>query len=257
MQPFWINTSGNDIIRRFIEMSDRNTRDEIESLLSGSEVEKKVNLDLTYRDMDLSIDNLWSVLFVTGYLTIKEKPKNGIYKLSIPNYELREVFVSKIREWFSEEVVNENGLSDEISKALVIGDQYKVESLLNELLSKTISVLDTNSRKTKKENFYHGLLLGVFAGRKNWLCKSNAESGDGFSDIVIYTENPNQGILIEVKYSESPLSLASDAEKAIKQIKEKNYLDRFRSEGIEDILSYGIAFNKKRCRVRIETIENN
>ncbi len=252
MQPFWINTSGNDIIRRFINKSDRNTRDEIEKLLAGEVVEKRINMELTYRDIDRSIDNLWSVLFVTGYLTVKEKPKNGIYKLSIPNKELRGVFVSEIKEWFSEEVINEDGLSFELTQALMEGKQDRVESLLNALLSKTISVLDTNGRRWKKENFYHGTLLGIIAGRRNWLCKSNSESGDGFSDIVVYTDNHNQGIVIEVKYSDSPLNLGADAEQAINQIEEKNYRARFLSEGIEDILSYGIAFNKKRCKVLLK-----
>lgn len=257
MQPFWINTSGNDIIRRFINKSDRNTRDEIEKLLSGEVVEKRINMELTYRDIDRSIDNLWSVLFVTGYLTVKEKPKNGIYKLSIPNKELRGVFVSEIKEWFSEEVINEDGLSFELTQALMEGKQDRVESLLNDLLSKTISVLDTNGRRGKKENFYHGILLGIIAGRRNWLCKSNSESGDGFSDIVVYTDNHNQGIVIEVKYSDSPLNLGADAEQAINQIEEKNYRARFLSEGIEDILSYGIAFNKKRCKVLLKEMKKD
>ncbi len=252
LQPFWINTSGNDIVRRFIDKADRKTRDEIESLMAGESVEKRICMELTYRDMESSIDNLWSIMFVTGYLTIDGKPENGRFRLRIPNREIREVFASQISTWFSESLIDEDNLASDIAAALKDGNAEQVETLLNSLLSRTISILDTNAPHGRKESFYHGMLLGLFAGRSTWLCRSNTESGDGFADLMIYTDDPDQGIVIEVKYSDSLKDMERYAERAINQAEERNYPERFRQEGISDILVYGIAFFRKRCRVAVK-----
>ena len=209
---FWINSSGNDMVKRFVDKADQTTRDEIEKLVAGGFVEKQLRLDLTYDEIDNTIDNLWSVLFTTGYLTKIGEVKvpdseSYAYKLVIPNKEVREVFILQIQEWF---------------KAVV----------------------------AMKENFYHGLLLGLLRGSNpDWLIKSNRESGDGFSDILIEPEDPDAGIVIEVKYAKEMKELDAACETAMAQIKNKRYDEALRDEGRCDILAYGIAFCRKRCRV--------
>ena len=252
LQPFWINTSGNDIVRRFINNSDRNTRNDIERLIHGEAVEKKINMELTYRDIDSNIDNLWSVLFITGYLTSRKRFKDGFFSLQIPNHEIREIFKNEIIRWFEESVLAQKNNLRDLCSALKKGKAETVEKILNELLSNSISILDTKASKGKKENFYHGFLIGLLSSKENWLVRSNRETGDGFADIIIYSDDPDIGILIEVKYSDTPLCMESDAKRALSQIESKRYEELFVSEGINNIRSYGISFSKKRCRVLIK-----
>ena len=252
---FWINSSGNDMVKRFVDKADQTTRDEIEKLVAGGFVEKQLRLDLTYDEIDNKIDNLWSVLFTTGYLTKIGEVKlpdseSYAYKLVIPNKEVREVFILQIQEWFKAVVANENDTMKLLSKAILDKDEKQIARQLNIVMSRMISILDTKAPDDMKENFYHGLLLGLLRGSNpDWLIKSNRESGDGFSDILIMPEDPDAGIVIEVKYAKEMKELDAACEAAITQIKDKRYDETLRDEGRCDILAYGIAFCRKRCRV--------
>ncbi len=248
-EAFWINTSGNDLVKRFIEKADKTTQNEIERLIGGEAIEKAIRLDLTYNELDTNIDNLWSVLFTTGYLTQRGRAVNGIYQLVIPNREVREVFVLQIQAWFKERVAEDKKPMGEFCQAFRKGEAETIQKQLNVILNRMISVLDTKAPADKKENFYHGLLLGLLRSEENWLIMSNAESGDGFSDILIEPEDPDVGIVIEVKYASSIAGLEKASEEALAQIKERRYDERLRNDGRTEILTYGIAFNRKRCKV--------
>ena len=252
---FWINSSGNDMVKRFVDKADQTTRDEIEKLVAGGFVEKQLRLDLTYDEIDNTIDNLWSVLFTTGYLTKIGEVKvpdseSYAYKLVIPNKEVREVFILQIQEWFKAVVANDDDTMKLLSRAILDKDEKQIARQLNIVMSRMISILDTEAPDAMKENFYHGLLLGLLRGSNpDWLIKSNRESGDGFSDILIEPEDPDAGIVIEVKYAKEMKELDAACEAAMAQIKNKRYDEALRDEGRCDILAYGIAFCRKRCRV--------
>ena len=256
-EAFWINTSGNDLVKRFIDKADKTTQNEIERLIAGEAIEKKVRLDLTYHELDSSIDNLWSVLFTTGYLTKTGRAINGVYKLVIPNREVREVFILQIQEWFRERMADDEKPMREFCRAFLKGEPERIEKRLNIILNRMISVLDAKAPDDKKENFYHGLLLGLLRSEINWLILSNAESGDGFSDILIEPEDPDAGIVIEVKYASSVAGLEKACEEALRQIREKRYDERLRNDGRADVLTYGIAFCRKRCKVVCERVYVN
>ena len=259
---FWINSSGNDMVKRFVDKADQTTRDEIEKLVAGGFVEKQLRLDLTYDEIDNTIDNLWSVLFTTGYLTQIGEAKvpdseSYAYKLVIPNKEVREVFILQIQEWFKAVVANDDDTMKLLSKAILDKDEKQIARQLNIVMSRMISILDTKAPDAMKENFYHGLLLGLLRGSNpDWLIKSNRESGDGFSDILIEPEDPDAGIVIEVKYAKEMKDLDAACEAAMAQIKNKRYDEALRDEDRCDILAYGIAFCRKRCRVVGESLEN-
>ena len=252
---FWINSSGNDMVKRFVDKADQTTRDEIEKLVAGGIVEKRLRLDLTYDEIDSTIDNLWSVLFTTGYLTKIGEVKmpyseSYAYKLVIPNKEVREVFILQIQEWFKSVVTNDNDNMKLLSKAILDKDEQRIQRQLNIVMGRMISVLDTKASDNMKENFYHGLLLGILReSNPDWLIKSNRESGDGFSDILIRPEDPDDGIVIEVKYAKEIKGLDVACEAAMTQIKDKRYYEALRDEGRCNILAYGIAFSRKRCKV--------
>ena len=252
---FWINSSGNDMVKRFVDKADQTTRDEIEKLVAGGFVEKQLRLDLTYDEIDNTIDNLWSVLFTTGYLTKIGEVKvpdseSYAYKLVIPNKEVREVFILQIQEWFKAVVAKDYDTMKLLSRAILDKDEKQIARQLNIVMSRMISILDTKAPDAMKENFYHGLLLGLLRGSNpDWLIKSNRESGDGFSDILIMPEDPDAGIVIEVKYAKEMKELDAACEAAMAQIKDKRYDEALRDEGRCDILAYGIAFCRKRCRV--------
>ena len=259
---FWINSSGNDMVKRFVDKADQTTRDEIEKLVAGGFVEKQLRLDLTYDEIDNTIDNLWSVLFTTGYLTTAGEVRlpdseSYAYKLVIPNKEVREVFVLQIQEWFKAVVAKDDDTMKLLSRAILDKDEKQIARQLNIVMSRMISILDTKASDDRKENFYHGLLLGLLRGSNpGWLIKSNRESGDGFSDILIKPEDPDAGIVIEVKYAKEMKNLDAACEAAMTQIKEKRYDEALRDEGRCNILAYGIAFCRKRCRVVGEKIND-
>ena len=254
-QAFWINTSGNDLVRDFVDEADATTQDEIERLVAGETIEKKVRLELTYPEVRESIDNLWSVLFTTGYLTYTEQTEDGSYKLRIPNREVREVFVLQIQEWFKKSMAKDRQPTQAFCRALLEGDAENASNELNAIMSGMISVLDTKARDAQKENFYHGLLLGLLRSIADWKILSNAEAGEGFSDIIIEPRrNLNMGIVIEIKYAPTFRALDEACAKAMEQIKARRYGERLREDGREDILAYGIAFNKKRCKAVCERL---
>ena len=259
-QTYWINSSGNSLVRRLINRADSSTKDEIERLIAGEAIEKVIRLDLTYDEIENSIDNIWSVLFTTGYLTKIGEVKlpdseSYAYRLVIPNKEVREVFVLQIQEWFKAVVANDNDTMKLLSKAILDKDEAILARQLNIVMGRMISILDTKAPDDMKENFYHGLLLGLLRGSNpDWLIKSNRESGDGFSDILIKPENPDLGIVIEVKYAKEFKGLDAACDAAMAQIKQKRYDETLRDEGRCDILAYGIAFCRKRCKVAGEKL---
>ena len=259
-QTYWINSSGNSLVRRLINRADSSTKDEIERLIAGEAIEKVIRQDLTYDEIENSIDNIWSVLFTTGYLTKIGEVKlpdseSYAYMLVIPNKEVREVFVLQIQEWFKAVVANDNDTMKLLSKAILDKDEAILARQLNIVMGRMISILDTKAPDDMKENFYHGLLLGLLRGSNpDWLIKSNCESGDGYSDILIKPENPDLGIVIEVKYAKEFKGLDAACDAAMAQIKQKRYDETLRDEGRCDILAYGIAFCRKRCRVAGERL---
>ena len=259
-QTYWINSSGNSLVRRLINRADSSTKDEIERLIAGEAIEKVIRQDLTYDEIENSIDNIWSVLFTTGYLTKIGEVKlpdseSYAYMLVIPNKEVREVFVLQIQEWFKAVVANDNDTMKLLSKAILDKDEAILARQLNIVMWRMISILDTKAPDDMKENFYHGLLLGLLRGSNpDWLIKSNRESGDGFSDILIKPENPDLGIVIEVKYAKEFKGLDAACDAAMAQIKQKRYDETLRDEGRCDILAYGIAFCRKRCKVAGEKL---
>ena len=253
-QAFWINTSGNGLVKRFVDKADKTTRDEIEQLIAGNPIEKRIRLELTYDEIDNSIDNLWSVLFTTGYLTQVGKAVDGVYRLVIPNKEVREVFVFQIQEWFRQTIVEDAKPMQELCRAFLDGDAEKIQKHLTQILGRMISILDTKARDEQKENFYHGLLLGLLRSERDWLIRSNVESGDGFCDILIEPEDPDSGMVIELKYTATFRELDSACEKAMQQIRDRRYDEALRNDGRENILAYGIAFCKKRCKVVCEKL---
>ena len=251
-QPYWINTSGNDLVKRFIDKADKTTRDEIERLMTGGTIEKEIRMELTYEEIDRSIDNLWSVLFTTGYLTLEGEPEYGICRLRIPNEEVREVFRYQIRELFRENVMKNTAELEIFWRAFSDGEGKVIEEQLNRLLGNSISVFDTRGDRRERENSYHTFLLGMLVGNAAWGVKSNRETGEGFADLLVETENPDAGIIIELKSVDRLSELDEACRQAIAQIHERRYDRTMRDEGRDDILAYGIAFYKKRCRVQVQ-----
>ena len=253
-QNYWINTSSNDIVRRFVSKANTTTRDEIEVLIDGGSVKKRIRQELTYRDLDSNIDNLWSILFTTGYLTQRGFDSNDLTELVIPNREIRWIFVQQIREWFQEESVKDRKKLESFCRAFQENDTKAIEKGFNEYLWNTISIRDTSVRKEMKENFYHGILLGLLAYMDGWLVKSNTESGEGYSDISIEIRQREIGIVIELKYAENGTFDAS-CQEALRQIHERKYETALIENGLHTIYRYGIACYKKRCKVVSECFE--
>ena len=249
-QNYWINTSSNEVVRRFIRESDNSgtIRREIEGLVAGECIIKELHQELTYEDMYQTIDNIWSVLFTTGYLTQRGRSEGNIFRLAIPNREIRNIFTTQIMQLFRENVKKDGELLNRFCEALENGNTESAEKCFGEYLRKTISIRDTSVRKEMKENFYHGVLLGILGIKENWIVRSNRESGEGYSDILIETDDTAMGIVIEMKYAEDG-NLQKAAEKALKQIESKQYEEALYDEGIEQILRYGIACYKKRCKI--------
>ena len=253
-KSYWINSSGNDLVKRFIDKADMTTRDEIEELIAGYAVEKRIRMDLTYDEIDNTIDNVWSVLFTTGYLTQEGREMDGIYRLIIPNKEVREVFVLQISEWFNRVVANDRASTEKINRGFLEGKTEDIQQELTHFLGESISVLDTKARNEEKEIFYHGILIGILKNNVNWAVRSNRESGDGYADILIKPKNPDTGIVIELKYARSFKELDQACERALEQIKDRRYDEALREDGRNEVLAYGIAFWKKRCKVVVDKI---
>jgi len=249
-QDYWSNSSGNAIVRRLIDKADVQTKDEIERLIVGECIEKELSQELTYDELDKNIGNLWSVLFTTGYLTKQGRTADGKIRLAIPNKEIKNLFIKKIREWFRDTSANDGKRLEEFCNAFLEKNTEKIEQLFGEYLWNTISIRDTAVAKEKKENFYHGILLGLLGYKANWLIKSNAESGTSYSDILVEVPNNRTGIVIELKYAGNGDLDAACAE-ALKQMEEKSYVDKLKQDGMRNFIKYGIACFKKDCRVVI------
>ena len=250
---YWINSSDNEIVHRFVQHSDdASVAEDIEELINGEPVEKTIRQDLTYPELYSSIDNIWSVLFTTGYLTQKERLGADRFRLVIPNQEIRYIFTTQISEMFRENVKKDSKTLDCFCNALECGDATEVENCYNEYLSRTISIRDTGSHRNMKENFYHGVLLGILGCRGgDWIVSSNLETGDGYCDITVRTRDCRVAILIEVKYAEGG-NLDAACQKALEQISERHYGESLKSD-YKRVLKYGLACYKKQCRVMVQT----
>lgn len=248
---YWANTSGNSVISHFIDSvgkPQKLTRMELEQLVNGGIVQKEINFELTYKELYSSIDNLWSTLFMTGYLTQRGEPSGNRYNLVIPNREIRNIITNHILKMFKENVKDDGKTVSDLCDALLNKNPEKVELIFTEYMKKTISIRDTFARKPTKENFYHGLLLGILGFKENWSVMSNRESGDGFGDILIRIEDEDVGIVIEVKYADDE-NLQGECEKALQQIIDIRYTEALEQEGIHTIIKYGIACYRKKCKV--------
>ena len=247
-EAYWINTSGNDLVKRFVDKANRTTRNEIEQLIAGNAIEKTLRLDLTYDEIDNSIENLWSVLFTTGYLTQTGMTEDGAYRLVIPNREICEVFKLQIQEWFKKSIFSNTEQLTAFWKAFEEGNTDGVEMYLNRIMSNSISVFDIKTGEGKKEISYHNLLVGILTGNADWLVKSNVEAGEGFADIIVETEDPNAGIVVELKYTKDYDEMEQACRAALDQINDRRYQEYLLNDGRKDITLYGIAFCKKRCK---------
>ena len=246
-ENYWANTSGNDLVRRFIEKANKNTKAEIEQLVNGGTIIKNIKKELTYREIDDSIENVWSVLFATGYLTQRGRSSGKQLRLTIPNKEIRELFIDLVKDWFKETSRADLSKIEKFCKAFPDGDAVLIEEMLRDYLWDSISVRDTAVRRNQKENFYHGMLLGLLQSQGNWLIQSNAELGEGYSDISICTSNRTE-IVIELKYADDG-NLEKGCREALKQIEERKYAIGLQRKGMKNIIKYGIAFCEKECMV--------
>ena len=246
-ENYWANTSGNDIVRRLLKRADQTTKNEVEQLLNNKYIVKSVRQELTYRDIDSSINNIWSVLYSTGYLTQCGRLPGKQLKLIIPNKEVHELFTDLVKEWFQEKTLSDSAKIHRFCKAFPAGEVDIIQNMLHDYLWDSISIRDTAVRMDRKENFYHGMILGLLRSQENWLIQSNAETGEGYSDISIYTPE-HIGIVIELKYAHDG-NLEKACAKALQQIREKKYAVGLRRRGMERIITYGIAFYEKECMV--------
>ena len=246
-ENYWANTSGNDLVRHFIEKANKNTKAEIEQLVNGGTIIKNIKKELTYREIDDSIENVWSVLFATGYLTQRGRSSGKQLRLTIPNKEIRELFIDLVKDWFKETSRADLSKIEKFCKAFPDGDAVLIEEMLCDYLWDSISVRDTAVRRNRKENFYHGMLLGLLQSQGNWLIQSNAELGEGYSDISICTSNRTE-IVIELKYADDG-NLEKGCREALKQIEERKYAIGLQRKGMKNIIKYGIAFCEKECMV--------
>ena len=246
-ENYWANTSGNDLVRRLLKRADQTTRNEIEQLLNGGTIVKNIRQELTYRDIEDSIDNIWSVLYSTGYLTQRGRLPGKQMKLALPNREVKELFIELVKDWFQETTYADSARIQRFCAAFPAGDASTIQDMLHDYLWDSISVRDTAVRINMKENFYHGMVLGLLRSQGNWLIQSNAETGEGYSDISIQTPD-RIGIVIELKYADDGNLEAACAE-ALKQIEIKKYAEGLRRRSLKKILKYGLAFCEKECMV--------
>ena len=246
-ENYWANTSSNDMVRLFIDKADQTTRNEIEQLIAGESIQKEIRPELTYRELDSSIDNLWSVLLTTGYLTAVERVSAKQYRLAIPNAEIRDLFITQVKDWFKDTSRADLSRIEKFCAAFPKGDVSLIEEMLHDYLWDSISVRDTAIRKSMKENFYHGMVLGLLQSRGDWLIKSNAELGEGYSDIVICTPD-RVGIIIELKYADDG-NLEKGCLKALEQIEDRKYAVDLERRRMNKVFKYGIAFCEKECKV--------
>ena len=246
-ENYWANTSGNDLIRRLLKKANQSTKNDVERLINGETITKTLRQELTYREVEDSIDNIWSVLYSTGYLTCRRRMPGKKMELTLPNREVRELFIELVKDWFEETTQADSGRINRFCAAFSAGDTDTIQDMLNDYLWDSISVRDTAVRINMKENFYHGMLLGLLQNQDSWLVKSNAATGEGYSDISIQTPE-RTGIVIELKYADDG-NLEKACGEALKQIEEKKYAEGLKHRGAKKIIKYGIAFFEKECMV--------
>ena len=246
-ENYWANTSGNDLVRRLLKKADQTTRDEVERLVNGGSITKTVRQELTYRDVEESIDNIWSVLYSTGYLTRRGRLPGRQMELALPNREVRELFIDLVKDWFEEITLADSARINRFCAAFPSGDVSVIQEMLHDYLWDSISVRDTAVRSNMKENFYHGMVLGLLRSQGNWLIQSNAETGEGYSDISVCTQE-RTGIVIELKYAEDGRLETACAE-ALRQIEDRKYAEGLKRRGMKKIIKYGMAFCEKECMV--------
>ena len=248
---YWVNTSGNDLVRRMLKNASLTTKNEVEELLNGGQITKRIKQELTYREIDDSIEHVWSVLYATGYLTGKhaEQEDADIFRLWIPNGEIRKLFYELVEDWFREVTRSDTARISRFCGAFPAGDTDTIQEMLSDYLWDSISVRDTAVRRNMKENFYHGMLLGLLQSQDSWLVKSNAETGEGYSDISIQTPE-RVGIVIELKYADDG-NLETACKAALRQIEEKKYAHGLKRRGMKKIIRYAIAFYEKECMVEM------
>lgn len=245
---YWKNTSDNAIIRSFIDFAGSSITMKLERLLDGGYIVQRIEENLTYDYLHSSEDNLWSILYLTGYLTrarksdLTETLPVGMTALMIPNAEIKDIFETTIIKWFNESTQHWN--RTELFQAVWHGNASLMTSEMNKLLRKTISYHDY------REDFYHAFLAGIFTGA-GFIVESNKEHGEGRSDVIIYDPENGQMALFEVKYSRTLDEMEKSCEKAISQINEKMYAQEF-EDSYDKIFCYGIAFFKKRCLVKLK-----
>ncbi len=246
-ENYWANTSGNDLVRRLLKKADQTTRDEVERLVNGGSITKTVRQELTYRDVEESIDNIWSVLYSTGYLTRRGRLPGRQMELALPNREVRELFIDLVKDWFEEITLADSARINRFCAAFPSGDVSVIQEMLHDYLWDSISVRDTAVRSNMKENFYHGMVLGLLRSQGNWLIQSNAETGEGYSDISVCTQE-RTGIVIELKYADDGRLETACAE-ALRQIEDRKYVEGLKRRGMKKIIKYGMAFCEKECMV--------
>ena len=246
-ENYWANTSGNDLIRRLLKKANQSTKSDVEQLINGETITKTIRQELTYREVEDSIDNIWSVLYSTGYLTCRRRVPGKKMELALPNREVRELFIELVKNWFEEIIQADSGRISRFCAAFPSGDMDSIQEMLGDYLWDSISVRDTAVRRNMKENFYHGMLLGLLQSQDSWLVKSNAETGEGYSDISIQTPD-RIGIIIELKYADDG-NLEAACKEALEQIEEKKYAEGLKRQSMRKIIKYGIAFYKKECMV--------
>ena len=248
-ENYWANTSGNDLIRRLLKKASQSTRDDVAQLINGGSIIKAIRQELTYREVEESIDNIWSVLYSTGYLTCRRRVPGKKMELALPNREVRELFIDLVKDWFEATTRADSGRISRFCTAFPAGDADTIQEMLGDYLWDSISVRDTAVRRNMKENFYHGMLLGLLQNQDSWLVKSNAETGEGYSDISIQTPE-RLGIVMELKYADDG-NLEKACGEALRQIEEKKYAEGLRRRGMKKIIKYGIAFWEKECMVEM------
>ena len=248
-ENYWANTSGNDLIRRLLKKANQSTKSDVEQLINGETITKTIRQELTYREVEDSINNIWSVLYSTGYLTCRRRVPGKRMELALPNREVRELFIDLVKDWFEEITQADSGKISRFCAAFPSGDTDTIQEMLGNYLWDSISVRDTAVRRNMKENFYHGMLLGLLQIQDSWLVKSNAEAGEGYSDISIQTPD-RIGIIIELKYTDDG-NLEAACKEALEQIEEKKYAEGLKRRGMKKVIKYGIAFCGKECLVVI------
>ena len=252
-QNYWLNTSGNEVVRHFIEaLGDGVTKTEMERLIGGEIVQKEIHEEMTYHDLYVDMGNVWSVLFMTGYLTQRGRADGNLYNLVIPNREIRNIFTEQIMKMFQEQAEQDGETLGRFCDALEQGNAEEVERCFTGYMRKTVSIRDTFVRKATKENFYHGMLIGLLGFKEGWTVMSNREVGDGFSDIQILIDDAETGIVIEVKYAQNG-DLEAECQKALTQMRALHYEDGMRNAGMQKVFKYGIACWKKTCKVVVES----